>query len=77
MTIETCDLVGVKNGIETVLGKIPMPPKMKLRELIRGYFGGSFDNECSDASSALYMGEELIDWMITQGWKAPIIEKLS
>jgi hypothetical protein len=66
------DLVGVKDGIQTVLGKVSMPPRMKLRELAVSYYGGDVDDDMSDAAMAFSMGEVFLDWLIAQGWKIPL-----
>lgn len=65
---DTCDLMGVKDGVETKIGTMPLPPKMKLKEIVRSYFSGSIDDDMSDASYAYAVGEELINWMIANGW---------
>lgn len=65
---EKVDIVGVKNGIETNLGKIPMPPSMKLKEIMRTYFSGSTDDEESEVSMAVAAGTELLAWMESQGY---------
>ena len=61
---ETCDLIGIKaDGTRTELGKAPIPPMMKARDVVRSYFGGDVDDEMSDASMALQCCREVIDYM--------------
>jgi hypothetical protein len=56
---ETVDLIGVKaDGSEQALGKAPMPPRMKARDLAREQFG-----------SFVAALETLIDWLVAQGWR--------
>lgn len=66
--IETVDLVGIKNGVETNLGKVPMPPKMKLKEIARSYFGGNPEDDSSDAALMVGAGMEFFDWLQKQGY---------
>ncbi len=68
-SLETVDLVGIKNGVETYLGTIPMPPSMKLKEIMRTYFSGSTDDEESEVSMAVAAGMELLAWMEAQGFQ--------
>ncbi len=68
---ETVDLVGVKDGVETPLGKIPMPPEMKLKEIMRTYFGGDANDPESDACLGVAAGMEFFNWLIGQGYKPP------
>jgi hypothetical protein len=60
---DTVQLVGVKDGVETVLGTATMPPKMKARELVREMFGAWAPNDGSDSDLAYAVCESLIDWM--------------
>ena len=60
---ETVTLVGVKNGVETVLGEVPMPPNMKARELVREMFGAWEPDDGSDPDLAMAVCEQLIEWM--------------
>jgi len=66
--VETVDFVGVKNGTETNLGKIPTPPSMKLKEIMRTYFSGSPDDEESEVSMAVAAGMEFFTWLESQGY---------
>ena len=64
--IETCQLVGIKDGRQVDLGDIPVTPELKAREIARQY--GDPDNEDNlEASTALYCMQELITWMREQG----------
>lgn len=67
--IETVNLVGIKNGIETNLGKVAMPPKMKLKEISRSYFGGDPEDDTSDAALMVGAGMEFFDWLQKQGYQ--------
>lgn len=64
---ETIDLVGIKDGKEVPLGKSPMPPQMKLREIMRSYFSGNPDDDDSDLSMAVAAGMEFFQWLGQQG----------
>lgn len=60
---ETCQLVGIQaDGTERVLGCIPVPARMKFKEIVRGYFSGDPDDEDSDAAMALFAYDELTAW---------------
>lgn len=61
-------LVGIKNGVATDLGSIPMPLQMKLREIMRTYFSGSPDDEESEVSMAVAAGMEFFKWLGEQGY---------
>lgn len=61
--IEYVDAYGIKDGFPaSEVFKIPMPPKMKAKEMIRSYYGNEFDDEDSDASTILYIFEQLLEW---------------
>lgn len=60
---ETMTLVGVKDGVETVLGEVPLSPQMKAREIVRSYFSDNIDDDGSEASYAYYAMLDLINWM--------------
>lgn len=66
---DTCELVGIKDGKATNLGTITTPPRMKLKEIVRTYFGGDVDDEMSDAALALAAGEDFLIWLMKNGWK--------
>jgi len=65
-TVDTVDLIGVKNGVETLLGKTPMPPLMKAKELDIGMFGGFTPDDGSDADLCYASMCDLLDWMQEQ-----------
>lgn len=60
---ETMTLVGVKDGVETVLGEVPLSPQMKAREIVRGYFSDDINEDGTEASYAYYAMLDLINWM--------------
>ncbi|MES2942947.1 MAG: hypothetical protein V4772_08785 [Pseudomonadota bacterium] len=62
VAVETCRLVGVKNGIEVDLGDIPIPDMMKAKDIIRSYFTGDFEDDYSDAAMAIGCFEEFFVW---------------
>lgn len=64
--IETVDLYGVKNGINTYLGQVPMPAKMKAKEITEGMFGRFEPNDGSDADLCYGSMCQLLDWMQEQ-----------
>jgi len=60
--METVDLYGTnKEGIQVYLGKAPMPPRMKAREIAREMFGHFEDDDASDAEMCFAALEQLID----------------
>lgn len=63
MEADTATLVGVTGGVETVLGEIPMPAKMKARELVREMFGAWEPDDGSDPDMAMAVCEQLIEWL--------------
>jgi hypothetical protein len=68
--METVDLIGVKaDGSEHALGKAPMPPRMKARDLAREQFGSFVDDDGSDGDLCFAALETLIDWLVAQGWR--------
>lgn len=65
-------LVGVRaDGSEKVLGTAPTPVRMKARELAREQFGWFEDDDGSDAELCFGAMDQLIDWMLAQGWTPP------
>lgn len=67
---ESVDIYGInKQGIQVHLGKAPMPPRMKARELAQEQFGPFSDDDGSDAEMCFYALEMLIEWMFKQGYK--------
>jgi hypothetical protein len=72
-TQETVTLMGVKaDGTQVTLGEVQMPPRMKAKEIIRGYFDGGFEDDSSEASMALAVVDELLDWMKEQNMIKPL-----
>ncbi|ATG94661.1 hypothetical protein QRO08_16025 [Paracidovorax citrulli] len=68
---DTVDLVGVRASGEHVnLGKMPMPPSMKARDIATSQFGGFQDGDGSDAELCFGAMEELLSWLTKQGWGA-------
>jgi hypothetical protein len=65
--IETCQLVGIRDGREVDLGDIPLTPELKAREIVRSYGLGDPDDEWSEASMMLGAMQELLNWMKQQG----------
>lgn len=68
--------LGVRaDGSSEVVGTAPMPPKMKMREIVRNYFGEPTcgPNDCDDASMCMYALESYHEWLVKQGWTAPPI----
>ncbi|ABM32264.1 hypothetical protein [Paracidovorax citrulli] len=66
---DTVDVVGVRASGEHVnLGKMPMPPTMKARDIATSQFGGFQDGDGSDAEMCFGALEELLAWLIAQGW---------
>lgn len=60
MNLPKVTLVGVKNGVETPLGEVLMPPSMRAREILKNYGYTDFDDVMSMDSSALAAMEDLI-----------------
>lgn len=61
---DTVTLVGVKaDGTEHVLGTATMPPKMRAKELVREMFGSIDEETGDDGAMALWVCEQLIEWM--------------
>ena len=70
---ETVTLVGIKDGIETVLGTVSTPPEMKAREIIRNYGWNPDDqDDFGEGETAMCIINDLLAWMRRQG--APKIE---
>ena len=59
---ETVDLVGVRANSPTT------PPRMKAREIAQSYFGPFQDDDGSESDACFGALEELIDWLVKQGW---------
>lgn len=67
--VEQVELYGVKDGVQTHLGMIAMPPRMKAREIAREQFGHFDDGDGSDAELCFGALEQMIDWMFKQGFQ--------
>lgn len=74
---ETKDRVTVigerADGSREIIGTAPMPPKMKMREIVRNYFGEPTcgPDDCDEASMCMYALEAYHEWILEQGWTAP------
>lgn len=66
---EQVDLYGVKAGVQVPLGKAPMPPSMKARQLAREQFGHFEDDDGSDAELCFGALEQMIEWMYSRGFR--------
>ena len=70
---DLCQIVGIKaDRSETVLGSGVMPPKMKAMELLNNY-GFNPNDEYGEGGYAMSAVEDLINWMVRVGWKAPAL----
>ena len=68
----TVVLVGVRaNGEHVNRGKVAKPPRMKAREIAQSYFGPFHDDDGSESDACFGALEELIDWLVKQGWTPP------
>lgn len=66
--IEYVDAIGTKrDGTEENL-KVPLAhfPTMKMKDIIRNFLGGNFDDEDSVESYALYAMEDFHKWYVQQ-----------
>jgi hypothetical protein len=72
---DTAEIFGVKpNGETVLLGTAPITPLMKARDLIEDCIGRDYSYEDTQESTALYICERLVKWMIDQGWTPPKVE---
>ena len=73
--MEAVNLIGVKtDGSATLLGTVPMPPEMKRREIAVEHFGSlSPDESGNDGDLCLWALEQYHDWLVQQGWQAPVL----
>lgn len=62
LVLPKVELVGMKDGKETSLGEVPMPPTMKARELLREQGFTDLDDEMSHDACALWACESLIEY---------------
>lgn len=72
--MEKVDLLGVRaDGSSEVIGQVPMPPKMKMRDIVRDMFGepSGDPDACDDASMCMYALECFHEWLLEQGWMPP------
>lgn len=49
------------NGEMLLIGQVPIPPDMKIKDIVRSYFGWDEDPD-SDAMLMFYMVKEFQDW---------------
>ena len=61
--VERVELYGVKDGKQTLLGTVPMPPRMRAREITREMFGPFEDDDGSDAELCFAALEQMIEHM--------------
>lgn len=64
--IETCQLIGIKDGKEVSLGNIAIPPQMKARELASDMFGRFTDDDGSEAEMCFWALQQYIEWSTKQ-----------
>lgn len=67
--VDTVELVGIKDGKETALGRVPMPAEMKLREVMRAQFGGDPADKSSDAALGVAAGMEFWEWVTKKAYR--------
>lgn len=60
--LPTVELIGVKDGVETSIGQVPMPPTMKARELLRDVGFTGLDDDDGDGAYAMGACEQLIEY---------------
>ena len=69
---DVVEVFGVKGDGSTVsLGTASIPPAMKRKDIAREMFGGSPEDDTSEAFYCLCALEQYHDWLIDSGWKAP------
>lgn len=66
--VEMVDLIGVGNGVETQLGRVPMPPEIKAKDIVRSYLVGDPSDLDSEAGMAMCAIMDLLGWMRKNGW---------
>jgi hypothetical protein len=74
MTVELIDILGQKpDGSRDLLGKGPMPPIMKIPDILTNYGLSARDFGCEEdmAESVKDAFVELVRWMEAQGWMPP------
>lgn len=72
---DTVQVYGVKDGVQTLIGSAPMPPRMKARELAREQFGHFEDGDGSDAELCFGALEQLIDHMERSAHRAILAQR--
>lgn len=67
MEIEYVDAEGIKNGVTERL-RVPLVhfPRMKMKDVVRNYFGNNFEDEDSTESFVLYAMEDFHKWYVEQ-----------
>lgn len=68
---DLCNIVGVTNGVETLLGRGPKPWRMKAKEIFRSYGYEDWSEHDLDPCYAMSAAGDLVAWMIKVGWKPP------
>lgn len=68
---ETVRVYGVRaDGGTELVGVAPMPPVLKMHEIVEGYFGRSRE-EGDEADSCLSALHDFHAWLVRQGWAPP------
>lgn len=67
---ETMQVIGVKDGVETIIGTATITPRMKARDLVHENIGGFEDGDGSEADVAFSICRWLLEWM---GENPPVI----
>ena len=74
--MEKVDLLGIRaDGSSAVIGQVPMPPKMKMREIVENFIGRPSDDPDDDSpeNTCMWALEAFHAWMLEQGWTPPQI----
>lgn len=73
MAVELIDILGEKpDGSRDLIGKGPMPPIMKIPDILRNY--GLSPADCADEEIGECINAAMVDlvrWMEAQGWTKP------
>lgn len=68
--MEQVNVIGMKSdGSSDLIGTIPMPPSMKMREIAKQYFGEIGPDDDGDLCVAAL--EDFHAWLLKQGWVPP------